>query len=90
MKIKQTLTTLVWISNLHKEHQYEDLLEHEKHQCVYQNNSARTLLIDQRHIKSTNMETSMSANSKFTIGHKNHSSKFQRQKHMYILVKYAI
>ncbi len=80
MKIKQTSTTLTRISNLHEKHQHEDLLEHEKHQCGYQNNRARTSLANQRHIKSISMETSLSANWKLTIKHKNCSSKLQRIK----------
>ncbi len=75
---------------MHEEHQHEDLLEHEKHQCEYQNTNARTSLVHQRHIKSTSTETSLSANWKLTRKHKNRSSKFQGRKHMYILVKHAI
>jgi hypothetical protein len=89
MKIKKINNVSVNIT-LAQKNQYEDLLDNEKHQCGYQNNSARTSLAYQRHIKSTNMETSLSANLKFTIEKKNCSSKFQGQKRMYILVNYVI
>ncbi len=38
--------------------------------CGYYNNNAKTSMVDYRNIKSTSMETCLSANSKFTIKHK--------------------
>ncbi len=57
------------IENLHEEHHHEDLSEHDKHQCGYQNNSVRTSMAYQKNIKSTNMETCLNANLKLTTKH---------------------
>jgi hypothetical protein len=57
------------IENLHEEHQHKDLLEHDNHQCGYQNNNVRTLMADEKNIKSTNMDTCLNANSKLTTKH---------------------
>jgi len=32
------------IENLNEKHQHEDLLEHDNHQCEYQNNNVKTLM----------------------------------------------
>ncbi len=55
----------MWISNLIEEHWHEDLSEHEEHKCGYENNNAKTSMVDRRNIKIINMETCLSANLKF-------------------------